>query len=72
MPEIKTHAHDHPLTFAPADRLVQGLQNGHLVADSGQAMICQETAYAQVVYFSKADVEMVIMHPAAPWQLLPR
>lgn len=71
MPEMKTPGPDHPLSFTPAHRRVRALYNGHLIADSGDAVICQEAAYAPVVYFPKADVQMVVMHPTAHTSFCP-
>ena len=65
MPEMKTPGPDHPLSFTPAHRRARALHNGHLIADSGQAIICQEAAYAPVIYFPKADVEMAVIHPTS-------
>ncbi len=61
MAEMKTPGPDHPLTFTPSHRCVRALYDGHLIADSGGAVICREATYPPVYYFPKADVEMSVL-----------
>jgi uncharacterized protein (DUF427 family) len=63
MPEMKPPGPDHPLTFTPSHRRVRALYNGHLIADSGAAVIARESTYPPVVYIPKADIEMEVLHP---------
>lgn len=65
MAEMKTPGPDHPLSFMPAHRRVRALVNGHLIADSGGAMICREADYPPVYYFPKSDVEMAVLTPTS-------
>lgn len=61
MAEMKTPGPDHPLSFTPAHRWVRALYNGHLIADSGSAVVCQEADYPPVYYFPNADVETSVL-----------
>jgi uncharacterized protein (DUF427 family) len=52
---------DHPITCKPADTRWRALFNGHVIADSNDAIILQEADLAPVVYFPREDVAMEYM-----------
>jgi uncharacterized protein (DUF427 family) len=58
---MKTPGPDHPITLTPATRRWQARYSGHVIADTGDALILQEASYPPVVYFPRADVAMDYM-----------
>jgi len=52
---------DHPITIAPAVQRWRVLFQGHVIADSGDALVLKEASYAPVVYFPREDVDMAYM-----------
>ena len=52
---------DHPITIAPAGQRWRVLFQGHVIADSGDALVLKEANYAPVVYFPREDVDMAYM-----------
>jgi uncharacterized protein (DUF427 family) len=52
---------DHPITVTPARNRWRAYFNGHVIADTGDALILQEASYAPVVYFPREDVSMEYM-----------
>ena len=52
---------DHPITIKPADTRWRALFNGHVIADSADALVLQEADYRPVVYFPREDVAMEYM-----------
>jgi len=55
---MKIPGPDHPITIAPADQRWRVKFQGHVIADSGDALILQEATYPPVVYFPRDDVSM--------------
>src|SRR4051812_18969275 len=55
---MKTPGPDHPITVQPAPTRWRALFHGHLLADSGEALILQESNYPPAIYFPRKDVEM--------------
>ncbi len=55
---MKTPGPDHPITLTPAASRWRAKFAGHVIADSADALILQESTYPAVVYFPRADVEM--------------
>ena len=49
---------DHPITITPASRRWRATYRGRIIADSGEALILQESTYPPVVYFPRQDVVM--------------
>ena len=49
---------DHPITIRPADNRWRAEFDGHVIADSNDALILQEASYAPVVYFPAEDVAL--------------
>jgi uncharacterized protein (DUF427 family) len=49
---------DHPITVTPARNRWRAFFAGHVIADSGDALILQEANYPPVVYFPREDVSM--------------
>jgi uncharacterized protein (DUF427 family) len=52
---------DHPITVTPANKRWRAFFNGHVIADSDDALVLQEASYAPVVYFPRQDVAMEYM-----------
>ena len=55
---MKTPGPKHPITITPADRRWRVKFQGHVIADSGDALILKEASYPPVVYFPRDDVSM--------------
>ena len=55
---MKTPGPDHPITLTPAASRWRAKFAGHVIADSADALILQESTYPAVVYFPRIDVEM--------------
>ena len=55
---MKIPGPDHPITITPADRRWRARYEGHVIADSGDALVLQEASYPPVVYFPREDVSM--------------
>lgn len=58
---MKIPGPDHPITMTPAPGRWRAMYFGHLIADTADALILQEAAYAPVVYFPREDVAMEYM-----------
>ena len=58
MPEMKVPGPDHPITIAADPRRLQVVYNGHVIADSRDALTLKEATYKAVVYFPREDVAM--------------
>jgi uncharacterized protein (DUF427 family) len=58
---MKTPGPDHPITITPATGRWRAKFQGHVIADSAEALILQEATYPPVVYFPRADVSMDYM-----------
>lgn len=52
---------DHPITLDPAKKRWRAYFNGHVIADTNDAIILQEASYPAVVYFPREDVGMDYM-----------
>ncbi|MFQ5959186.1 MAG: DUF427 domain-containing protein [Alphaproteobacteria bacterium] len=52
---------DYRVDFAPCDQRVRVVFNGEAVADTGRAMVMNETAHAPVYYLPRDDVRMDLM-----------
>ena len=52
---------DHPITITPAASRWRAKFQGHVIADTDDALILQESTYPPVVYFPRADVSMDYM-----------
>jgi uncharacterized protein (DUF427 family) len=55
---MKIPGPDHPITVTPAARRWRGKFQGHVIADSANALVLQESTYPQVIYFPREDVSM--------------
>lgn len=55
---MKIPGPDHPITITPATTRWRAVYEGHVIADSGDALILKEASYKPVVYFPRADVSM--------------
>ena len=49
---------DHPITLEPAKKRWRAYFNGHVIADTNDAIVLQESSYPAVVYFPREDVGM--------------
>ena len=49
---------DHPITIRQADTRWRAEFDGHVIADSNDALVLQEASYAPVVYFPREDVAL--------------
>jgi uncharacterized protein (DUF427 family) len=58
---MKTPGPDHPITIEPAARRWRAKFAGHVIADTGHALILSEFGYPPRVYFPRADVSMEFM-----------
>jgi len=52
---------DHPITLEPGQRRWRAYFNGHVIADTVDALILREASLAPVVYFPRQDVAMEYM-----------
>lgn len=52
---------DHPITIEPAKMRWRALFEGHVIADTADALILREASYPPVVYFPREDVGMEYM-----------
>jgi uncharacterized protein (DUF427 family) len=55
---MKVPGPDHPITITPADQRWRVKFQGHVIADSNDALILKEATYPPVVYFPRDDVSM--------------
>jgi uncharacterized protein (DUF427 family) len=55
---MKVPGPDHPITVTPAQRRWRVQFQGHVIADSADALVLQEASYPPVVYFPREDVSM--------------
>ena len=55
---MKIPGPDHPITLTPATTRWRAEYEGHLIADTADALVLQESTYKPVVYFPRADVSM--------------
>jgi uncharacterized protein (DUF427 family) len=55
---MKIPGPDHPITITPARTRWRAEYEGHVIADSGDALVLQEASYKPVVYFPREDVSM--------------
>ena len=58
---MKTPGPDHPITLEPAANRWRAQFAGHVIADSGEAIILREADYPPRVYFPRKDVAMEYM-----------
>jgi uncharacterized protein (DUF427 family) len=58
---MKTPGPDHPITVTPATTRWRALFQGHVIADSADALVLQEADYPPVIYFPREDVSMEYM-----------
>ncbi|MBW8814989.1 MAG: DUF427 domain-containing protein [Caulobacterales bacterium] len=58
---MKLPGPDHPITITPAAKRWRALYEGHVIADTDDALILQEANYPPVVYFPREDVSMEYM-----------
>lgn len=55
---MKIPGPDHPITVTPAAQRWRVKFQGHVIADSGDAVVLKEASYPPVVYFPREDVSM--------------
>lgn len=55
---MKIPGPDHPITITTATRRWRVEYQGHVIADSGDALVLQESTYPPVVYFPRQDISM--------------
>ncbi len=55
---MKLPGPDHPITLEPSRARMRATFDGHLIADTGDALILREAGYKPVCYFPTDDVEM--------------
>ena len=55
---MKIPGPDHPITITPAARRWRARFEGHVIADTDDALILKESTYPAVVYFPREDVSM--------------
>ena len=58
MDAIKIPGPDHQITITGQSGRLQAVYSGHVIADSGDALILKEADYKAVAYFPRKDVEM--------------
>jgi len=58
---MKIPGPDHPITITPAATRWRAKFQGHVIADSADALVLQESTYPQVIYFPRKDVSMEYM-----------
>ena len=54
---MKTPGPDHPIAISPNPRRVRAFINGHVIADTADALTLEEVGYPPVQYFPRGDVE---------------
>ncbi|WP_296595815.1 DUF427 domain-containing protein [Phenylobacterium sp.] len=62
---MKIPGPDHPITVTPATKRWRARFQGHVIADSADALVLQEASYPPVVYFPRDDVSMEYMSRTA-------
>ncbi|MCW5759563.1 MAG: DUF427 domain-containing protein, partial [Phenylobacterium sp.] len=55
---MKIPGPDHPIHIRAADQRWRARFQGHVIADSAGALVLEEGAYPQVIYFPREDVSM--------------
>lgn len=55
---MKIPGPDHPITIAAADKRWRARFDGHVIADSADALVLKEANYPPVIYFPRKDVSM--------------
>jgi uncharacterized protein (DUF427 family) len=55
---VKTPGPDHPITLAAAPGRMRARFQGHVIADSDNALLLAEADYRPVCYFPRADIAM--------------
>lgn len=55
---MKIPGPDHPITVTPATRRWRAMFSGHVIADTEDALILEESTYPARVYFPRDDVSM--------------
>lgn len=58
---MKVPGPDHPISVTPAGQRWRVQFQGHVIADTTDALLLQEASYPQVVYFPRDDVSMDYM-----------
>jgi uncharacterized protein (DUF427 family) len=58
---MKLPGPDHPITITPAAKRWRARFEGHVIADTDDALILQEATYPPVVYFPRDDVSMAYL-----------
>jgi uncharacterized protein (DUF427 family) len=58
MPEMKLPGPEHPITIAATPERMQARYNGHVIADTRNALTLQEASYPAVIYFPREDVSL--------------
>jgi uncharacterized protein (DUF427 family) len=55
---MKIPGPDHPITISPAPNRWRARFNGHVIADSPDALILEEAGYPPRLYFPREDISM--------------
>lgn len=58
---MKEPGPDHPIIVSPAPRRVRVKYQGHVIADTADALVLKEADYPPVFYFPRSDVAMEYM-----------
>lgn len=58
---MKIPGPDHPITITLNPKRVRALYEGHVIADSGHALVLKEANYKAVAYFPREDVDMAFL-----------
>jgi uncharacterized protein (DUF427 family) len=61
--DMKIPGPDHPIAIEPAPARWRASFQGHVIADTDDAMVLREAAYPPVVYFPKTDVSTEFLTP---------
>ena len=62
---MKLPGPDHPITITLNPKRVRVLYQGHVIADTGHALILKEATYKAVQYLPREDVEMAFLSRTA-------
>lgn len=65
MDQMKTPGPDHPITLTAAERRMQALYQGHVIADGADVIVLKEANYHPVCYFRREDIAMEFLAPTA-------
>jgi len=58
---IRIPGPDHPITIEPASMRVKVTANGHIIADTVEALVLREATYPAVFYIPRKDANLALL-----------